>query len=203
MIRWVASRRIQDMPHRMVGVVGTLFVVLLGLVWLPGAVARSAGPGTSAGPLASALALASAAPGADAGPPASAVDPNSPAGRLVTLLPFIETDRLLLAELRKDIPDDRTEAEAYIAHVEDLALGSDPVRLGVIVSRVRAAAPAWLDWREQQYATSQEAATAYVQTGAAAFDASWGKLHDAALLTVIDRGRSVTTSARAASRRKG
>ena len=113
------------------------------------------------------------------------------------------------------MPYDRTEAEAYIARVEDLALTSDPARLGVIVSRVRDAAPAWLDWRAQQYPTTQDAATAYVQSGAAAFDASWDKLHDAALLTVVDRlatiigltdrhrGRAVTTKSRAASRQKG
>lgn len=128
---------------------------------------------------------ASVTPAATSATPA--IDPRSATGQLLALRDALHADRLLLAELRKDVPTDRQEGEAFVGAVVDLALASDPVGLGVIVSRVREAAPAWLDWRSRQYATAQEATDAYVQTGAAAFDASWETLHDAVLLTVVNR----------------
>lgn len=120
-------------------------------------------------------------------PARSAIDPDSATGRLLALRDTLAADRMLLAELRKDVPTTRSEGEVFVLHVADLALASDPIGLGVIVSRVRGAAPAWLDWRDGQYGSAQEAADAYAQSGAAAFDASWKNLHDAVLLTVINR----------------
>lgn len=119
--------------------------------------------------------------------PGPAIDPRSPVGRLLALRGTLESDRLLLAELRKDVPTTRDEGEAFVTRVVDLALASDPAAMGVIASRVRASAPAWLDWRAGQYATAQEAADAYARSGAGAFDVAWESLHDAALLTVINR----------------
>jgi hypothetical protein len=132
-------------------------------------------------PSASAPAVPVATP---AGP---AIDPDSATGRLLGLRGTLAADRVLLGELRKDVPGTRDQGEAFVAHVVDLALASDPAGLGVIVSRVRDAAPAWLEWRDGQYTTAQEAADAYAQSGAAAFDASWENLHDAVLLTVVNR----------------
>jgi hypothetical protein len=122
-----------------------------------------------------------------ASPSRPAIDAGSAAGRLVGLRDSLTADRALLVELRKDVPSTRDAGAAFVAHVAELALASDPAGLGVIVSRVRDAAPAWLDWREGQYATTQEAADAYARTGAAAFDVSWESLHDAVLLTVVNR----------------
>ncbi|MEZ4596644.1 MAG: hypothetical protein R3C32_07245 [Chloroflexota bacterium] len=121
---------------------------------------------------------------ADAAGPSS--DPDSHGGA-AAMRDVLATDRALLVELRKDIPATREEAIEHIARVTSLALASDPAGLGVIVSRVREAAPAWLDWRDGQYPTSQDASDAYARTGAAAFDVSWANLHDAALLTVVNR----------------
>ena len=109
------------------------------------------------------------------------------AAKLADMAPTLDTDRLLLVELRKELPADRAEAEAYLANVEQLALSADPERLGVIVSRVRAATPVYLDWRGQQYASQAAAQAAYLQTGAGAFDATWKTLRDAILLTVANR----------------
>ena len=87
----------------------------------------------------------------------------------------------------RSCPGSRAEAEAYLANVEQLALTADPVRLGVIVSRVRAAAPVYLDWRDQQFASQAEAQSAYLKSGAAAFDATWSTLQEDILLTVANR----------------
>ena len=120
-------------------------------------------------------------------PRGPAIDPGSATGTLLGLRGTLEADRVLLAELRKDVPNTHAEGEAFVTRVVSLALASDPVGLGVIASRVRDAAPAWLDWRDGQYTTPQEAADSYAQSGAAAFDASWESLHDAVLLTVVNR----------------
>jgi hypothetical protein len=122
-----------------------------------------------------------------ASPDRAAIDPDSPVGRLLGMRDTLSADRALLAELRKDVPSTKDAGAAFVDHVAQLALTSDPAGLGVIVSRVRDAAPAWLDWRDGQYTTTQEAAEAYAQSGAAAFDVSWESLHDAVLLTVVNR----------------
>jgi hypothetical protein len=132
----------------------------------------------------SAPAASTAPAGSPSGP---TIDPDSAAGRLLALRDSLAADRALLVELRKEVPATRDEATEYVDHVAELALAADPAGLGVIVSRVREATPIWLDWRDGQYASAQEAADAYARTGAGAFDVSWKSLHDAVLLTVVNR----------------
>lgn len=99
----------------------------------------------------------------------------------------IESDRQLLFELRKELPETRPEAEAQLARIRSLALSSDPQRLGQIVDRVDDATPAFLDWRFGQFSTTQEFSEAYVDTGANAFDSSFDELRSEALMTVANR----------------
>ena len=99
----------------------------------------------------------------------------------------IESDRQLLFELRKELPETRPEAEAQLARISSLALSSDPQRLGQIVDRVDDATPAFLDWRFGQFTTTQEFSEAYVNTGANAFDSSFDELRSEALMTVANR----------------
>ncbi len=142
------------------------------------------------GPAAGQSSSAGAALASPAVAPSSTIDPAAvaaAAARLGKMAATLESDRLLLAELRKQLPQARAEAEAYLARVEQLALAADPARLGVVVSRVRQAAPAYLDWRDQRFATSTEAQDAYLQSGAAAFDATWSALQDAILLSVANQ----------------
>jgi hypothetical protein len=151
--------------------------VLIASLGVPGgAVCQSPSPGAS-------LASPGAAPAASLDAAAIA----AAATRLGAMAGTLEAERLLLAELRKQLPQDRAEAEAYLANVEQLALTADPARLGVVVSRVREAAPAYLDWRDQQFATPAEAQVAFIEGGAAAFDATWTTLQDAILLTVANQ----------------
>jgi hypothetical protein len=99
----------------------------------------------------------------------------------------IESDRQLLFELRKQLPETRPEAEAQLARIRSLALSSDPQRLGQIVDRVDDATPAFLDWRFGQFDTTQDFSQAYVDTGANAFDSSFDELRSEALMTVANR----------------
>jgi hypothetical protein len=111
----------------------------------------------------------------------------------------LEADRQLLFELRKGLPETRPEAEAQIERIRDLALSSDPARLGQLVDRVSDTAPAFLDWRFGEFSTTQEFSSAYVETGANAFDSSMEEFRSEVLrsvanrldglLTILDRAR--------------
>ena len=105
----------------------------------------------------------------------------------------LESDRQLLFELRKEMPETRGEAEAQLARIRDLALTSDPQRLGQLVDRVDDAAPAFLDWRFGQFDSSADFTAAYVETGANAFDATFDELESEALMTVANRLDSLLT----------
>lgn len=107
--------------------------------------------------------------------------------RLAQWSDALEADRLLLAELRKTLPETRIEAEAYLRRLQRLALQSDPVRLGPIANRLMQAAPIYLDWREQEFASDEEAARAFVQSGARGFNTTFTDFRNAVLLTVSNR----------------
>jgi hypothetical protein len=108
-------------------------------------------------------------------------------GVLEDLYTPIEADRLLLTELRKEVPVVRGEAEAYLARLRRLALESDPSRLGPITDRLLEVAPVYLDWRDTDFATTEEATRAFIQTGASGFDTKFRELRDAILLSVANR----------------
>lgn len=108
-------------------------------------------------------------------------------GRFDDLYDPIESDRQLLFELRKQMPETRPEAEAQLARIRSLALSSDPQRLGQLVDRVDDATPAFLDWRFGEFENTSDFSAAYVETGANAFDSSFDELRSEALMTVANR----------------
>lgn len=108
-------------------------------------------------------------------------------GRFDALYGPLEADRKLLFELRKSLPETRSEAEAQLDRIRDYALTSDPQGLGQLVDRVDETAPAFLDWRFGEFATTAEFSAAYVETGANAFDSSFEELRSEALRTVANR----------------
>jgi chromosome segregation ATPase len=99
----------------------------------------------------------------------------------------LESDRQLLFELRKSLPETRPEAEAQLARIRSLALSSDPARLGQLVDRIDDNATAFLDWRFGEYETNQELSAAYIETGANAFDSSMQEFRSEALRSVANR----------------
>lgn len=105
----------------------------------------------------------------------------------------IESDRKLLFELRKELPQTRPEAEQQLERIRSLALSSDPQRLGQLVDRVDETAPAFLDWRFGEFASTADFSAAYVETGANAFDSTFEELRSEALMTVANRLDGVLT----------
>jgi chromosome segregation ATPase len=99
----------------------------------------------------------------------------------------LEADRQLLFELRKGLPETRPEAEAQLERIRNLALSSNPRKLGQLVDRVDDAAPAFFDWRFTQFTSTQEATQAYINSGANAFDSSMNELRNEVLLSVANR----------------
>jgi len=108
-------------------------------------------------------------------------------GAFDTLYDPMEADRQLLVELRKPLPEDRDTAEAYLARIQQLAVVSDPARLGQPASRVLETAPVYLDWRDATYGSPAERDAAFLTTGAAAFGTDFDELQNAILLTVANR----------------
>jgi hypothetical protein len=99
----------------------------------------------------------------------------------------LEADRQLLFELRKSLPETRPEAEAQLERIRNLALSSDPARLGQVVDRVSAAAPAFLEWRFGEFDTEAEFSAAYVGTGANAFESTFEEFRSEVLMSVATR----------------
>lgn len=99
----------------------------------------------------------------------------------------MEAERQLLVELRKPIPPERPSAEAYFGRLQQLAVISDPVRLGQPASRLLETAPIYLDWRDGTYGSLAEQDAAFASSGAAGFSRDFDDLQKAILFTVANR----------------
>lgn len=106
---------------------------------------------------------------------------------MLTQYAQIDADRQLLVELRKDLPETRDEAEAYLDRVRTLALAADPARLAPLTTRVMQTAPTYLDWRHTAYPSPELRQRAFADTGAHGFPAALLNLRNAVLLSVSNR----------------
>ena len=97
-----------------------------------------------------------------------------------------ETDRLLLAEMRKSPPQDAAEAQRYWLNIKPLAAKSDPA-LGPLVDRVERYLPAYLQWVDAPSGSEQAAMTGFVRSGASNYLRAVDEFWQAVLLVVIDR----------------
>jgi TolA-binding protein len=107
--------------------------------------------------------------------------------RLVAQDAQLEADRLLLTELRKDLPDTRAEAEAYLQRLRRLASVSDPARLAPLAARMTTTGSTFLDWRHDEFATSDARSRAFAESGAHGFPTAFANFRNAVLLTVSNR----------------
>ena len=98
----------------------------------------------------------------------------------------LANDRLLLADMRKDAPQRRDEAVLHWQNIKDLAVKSAP-SLGSSVEKVTKALPAYFNWAEREFATTEESRLTYLLTGAAGYDSSADEFWQQFLLVVINR----------------
>ena len=103
-----------------------------------------------------------------------------------------ENDKLLLVELRKEIPASRFEAHSHWERVKDIAVVSDPT-LGPKIDKVISMIDAYYDWLDQQpgaNSTDTDFFNWIVEgniSGAINYTSEIGKFQNDALLAVIIR----------------
>jgi len=156
-------------------------LLLVTPAWGSGTSEQNGGGSTSAG----------AAPAASSGPSGHRTLQALGTTDLQTFLNGMEADRLLLAEIRKDLPDKRADADLYLKRLKVLAGQSDPVHLVPKVNRLIEQAPIYYDWLEKngtaQGQNQGQSASEYVVGGARGFVVAFQDFQNALLLTVINR----------------
>ena len=102
----------------------------------------------------------------------------------------LEADRLLLVEMRRELPNTREEAERLWGSIRNLAQRSQS-SLGAKVDDVTRAIPAYYTWRSRAedggFASDDEAFLTYRLVGAGEFEASIDMFWRAFQLVLIDR----------------
>ena len=99
----------------------------------------------------------------------------------------LEADRLLLSEIRKDVPEAREEAESYLIRLKELAEKSDPVKLAPLFDRVLDQAPIYFRWLETEYETQDEQITEYYVGGARGFAFAMENFRSAVFFVIMNR----------------
>ena len=97
-----------------------------------------------------------------------------------------ESDRLLLAEMRKTPPRDPQEAQRFWANIKPLAAESDP-SLGPLLDRVERTLPAYLRWLSSGPDSDPVAALGFLRTDASNYLRAADEFWQGVLLVVIDR----------------
>ena len=98
----------------------------------------------------------------------------------------LEPHRLLLVELRKDMPDTRKTAIEYWKRVKSMAAKADP-SLGPKADRVIRLLPTYFDWAEGEYVDTYESVATYVDSGANDFGTIIGDFEKDVFLSIINR----------------
>lgn len=98
----------------------------------------------------------------------------------------IEADRLLLVEMRKELPDERREAFAFWNNVKDLAAVSDP-SLVAKANNVITALPAYFNFLETNFDNQQDAVLTFQLTGASDYETASDEFWRSFALSLIDR----------------
>ena len=99
----------------------------------------------------------------------------------------LAADRLLLAEIRKDVPEAIQEAALYLDRLKELAARSDPVRLVQLFDRVLDQAPIYFRWLETEYENQDEQITEYYVGGARGFSFAMENFRSAVFFVIMNR----------------
>ncbi len=99
----------------------------------------------------------------------------------------LASDRLLLAEIRKDVPEAIQEAALYLDRLKELAARSDPVRLVQLFDRVLDQAPIYFRWLETEYEDQDEQIIEYYVGGARGFAFAMGNFRSAVFFVIMNR----------------
>jgi hypothetical protein len=99
----------------------------------------------------------------------------------------MDADRMLLFEVRKDLPQNRADADVYLRRLKDLAAKADAARLVPKVNRLIEQAPIYYDWVEKNIQNQNDNANEYVVGGARGFLVAFQEFQSEVMLVVINR----------------
>jgi hypothetical protein len=99
----------------------------------------------------------------------------------------LAADRLLLSEIRKDVPESIEEARLYLERLKELAVISDPVRLAQLFDRVLDQAPIYFEWLETEFEDQDEQITEYYVGGARGFAFAMDNFKSAVFFVIMNR----------------
>jgi hypothetical protein len=105
----------------------------------------------------------------------------------IELVGKLDVDRLLLSEIRKPVPNMRSEAEIYLFRLKNLAGRSDPVRLVPLVDRLLDQAPIYFDWLDREFENQDEELMEYYVGGARGFSFALENFKNAVMFAIINR----------------
>lgn len=106
---------------------------------------------------------------------------------IAEFLAAMESDRRLLAELRKSVPQTREEALIYLHRLKQLAERSDPVVLSIQANRVLEQAPIYFDWLETEFEDQADEVYEYYVGGAQGFSRALEEFKNTAMMVAINR----------------
>ncbi len=116
-----------------------------------------------------------------------------------SFLASMDADRLLLFEVRKDLPQKRNEADVYLKRLKDLAAKSDAARLVPKVDRLIEQEPIYYDWLEKNIQNQADNQNEYVVGGARGFLVAFQDFQNEVMLVVINRLEIAGNALRAAA----
>jgi hypothetical protein len=99
----------------------------------------------------------------------------------------LESDRRLLVEIRKEVPQNRPEAEIYLARLKELSTHSGPVRLVPLANRLLSQSSIYFDWLNTEFESQEDQVREYYIGGARGFHFAMEEFKSAVLFAVINR----------------
>jgi hypothetical protein len=106
---------------------------------------------------------------------------------VMSFIESLESDRLLLVEIRKQVPENRLEAEIYLNRLKMLSSESDPVRLVPLIKRVLDNAPIYFDWLDTEFESPEEEVAEYYIGGARGFHFALEEFRSAVMFAIVNR----------------
>jgi hypothetical protein len=122
---------------------------------------------------------------------------------LQTFLASMDADRLLLFEVRKDLPDKRADADVYLKRLKELAGKSDAARLIPKINRLIEQEPIYYDWLEKNIQNQQDNQNEYAVGGARGFIVAFQDFQAEVMLVVINRLEIAGNAIRASTQSPG
>ena len=120
-------------------------------------------------------------------PKSSLIGRTLEAVKIPELIDKLDVDRLLLSEIRKPVPDDRGEAESYLARLKFLAGRADPLRLVPLANRLLDQAPIYFDWLDRDFESQDEEVMEYYVGGARGFSYALDNFKTAVMFSIMNR----------------